>query len=254
MAPSTGSEEAPYRRIAADLRAAIERGDYLPGHQLPSGSALMKQYSVARQTVQNVFDALRAEGLVTTQPGAGVFVRSQPTVARLARNRLSRSARKANQGAFLADAAASGFTPTVAVTVRFEPADDRVADALDLKPGDEVVVRERTMSADGEPVQLATSRLPRRLTSGTQVEQENTGAGGIYARLEEIGVRLDHFVEQVSTRPATASEARALNLAPGTAVLRVTRVAVDKTGRPVELNDMVLVGDRYELVYELPAT
>jgi len=38
------------------------------------------------------------------------------------------------------------------------------------------------MSADGHPVQLATSRLPRSLTEGTPIESKNTGPGGTYAR------------------------------------------------------------------------
>ncbi|MFC0439183.1 GntR family transcriptional regulator [Kutzneria buriramensis] len=246
-------EEPPYRRIAADLRQAVERGEYRPGQQLPSGSALMKRYGVARQTVQNAFDALRAEGLVTTQPGAGVFVRTKPAVTRLARNRLSRAARTANQATFLGDAAASGFTASVEVEIRIETADEHLADALHIEAGDEILVRRRTMRADGEPVQLATSRLPRRLTAGTAIEQENTGPGGIYSRLEEAGVRLDHFVERVLTRPATVDEAALLNVAAGAPVLVVRRVAIDESGTPVEVNDMTMVGDRYELVYELAA-
>ncbi|MCK2238116.1 MULTISPECIES: GntR family transcriptional regulator [unclassified Crossiella] len=248
-----GSEQ-PYRRIAADLRIAIEQGEYRPGHQLPSGSVLMKRYDVARQTVQNAIDLLRVEGWVVSRPGAGVFVRDRPVVQRLSRNRLSRETRQAGRGAFLADAEASGFTPAVEVVVRFEPAGERIADALDIEAGDEVTVRQRIMSADGQPVQLAVSRLPRSITAGTAIEQDNPGPTGIYGVLDEAGHTLDHFVESVSTRPATQQELTELRLAPGTPVLAVTRVAYDSTGRPVEINDMVLVGDRYELVYEFAAT
>ena len=42
-------------------------------------------------------------------------------------------------------------------------------------------------------------------------------------------------------------------LDPGSSVLAVTRTAYDTDGTPVETNDMVLAGERYELVYELPA-
>ncbi|MGQ0716655.1 MAG: UTRA domain-containing protein [Pseudonocardiales bacterium] len=57
--------------------------------------------------------------------------------------------------------------------------------------------------------------------------------------------------------PATLSQARsnsiALQLNRGSPVLAVTRTAYDPNGTPVETNDMVLAGDRYELIYELPA-
>jgi GntR family transcriptional regulator len=248
-----GGPGRAHRSIAADLRKAIEQGEYHPGHQLPSGSVLMKKYGVARQTVQNAIDLLRSEGLVVSRSGAGVFVRERPSVQRLARNRLSRAARQEGKGAFLADAASGGFTPQVQVTIRFEGANARIAAALDIEEGTEVVVRERFMSADDLPVQLATSRLPRNITEGTRIEQENTGPTGSYGVLEENGHRLDHFVEYVSTRVASLEEAERLNLGPGAPVLCVTRVAYDTNGLPVEINDMVMVGDRYELVYEIAA-
>lgn len=240
-------------RIANDLRKTIECGEYSAGDRLPSGRALMRKYGVARQTVQNAFDALRSEGLIVTRVGAGAFVRGRPIVLRLARNRLSRRARTAGRAPFLSDAAISGFVAAVDVTIRTEPADPRVASALDLTPGDSVLVRERVMTADRQPTQLASSRLPRRITEGTAIEQDDTGPGGIYARLEEAGHTLDHFIETVSTRPASPTEATALRVEPATPVLYVTRIAFDHTSRPIEVNDMVLAGDRYELVYELPA-
>ena len=118
------SDPTPSRRIAADLRQAIRSGEYRPGHQLPSGSALMARYTVARQTVQNAIDVLRLEGLVVGRQGAGWFVRERPAVQRLARSRLSRDERSTGRGAFLSDAADSGWTPTVQVTVRREQADE----------------------------------------------------------------------------------------------------------------------------------
>jgi GntR family transcriptional regulator len=246
-------QETLCQRIATDLRGSIERGEYPPGHRLPSGRALMRQYRVARQTVQNAFDLLRGEGMIVTRPGAGAYVRSRPAVLRLARNRLERSARSAGRGPFVVDAQTSGFTPSVAVTARTEPADAHSADALGVAPGEELLVRERVMHADGEPVQLATSRLPKKLAHGTGIDRSDTGPGGIYARLEEAGHVLDHFVEYVSTRPARPAEASSLMLTSGATVLCVTRIAFDQLGTPVELNDMVLSGERYQLVYEIPA-
>jgi GntR family transcriptional regulator len=60
-------------------------------------------------------------------------------------------------------------------------------------------------------------------------------------------------VEYVSTRPAKPAEATSLMLTSGAPVLCVTRIAFDQGGNAVELNDMVLSGERYQLVYELPA-
>lgn len=242
-----------YRQVADDLRERIASGVFIPGARLPSERELVETFHVSRPTVRQAIGVLRVEGLVVAEHGRGLFVRPRPPVQRLGRNRLSRRERSAERGTFLTDAHVNRFTPRVEVTVRVEEADERTAGMLDLAVGDSVAVRARVMFADDVPVQLAVSRLPRELTRGTAVEQEDTGPGGVYARLEEAGHALDRFTEFVTARLATGAEAAALHLRPGTPVLAVTRVAVAVSGRAVEVNDMVLPGERYELVYDLPA-
>lgn len=242
-----------YRQVAADLREKVESGAYAPGEKLPSESELLEAYGTSRVTVRQALALLRSEGVTETVQGKGVFVRSVPAVVRLSRSRLSKAARRANEAYFLADAAEGGFVPKVTVRVRTEDASPTHAGILGVEPGTELLVRDRVMKADEVPVQLAVSRLPRELTRGTQIEQADTGAGGVYARLEEGGIVLDHFVESVKTRTPTPEEARTLELPAGVPVLAVRRIAYDVDGRAVEVNEMVLSGDRYELVYEVPA-
>ena len=115
------------------------------------------------------------------------------------------------------------------------------------------LVRDRLMFADEHPAQLAKSFLPAALVKGTAIEHEDTGPGGIYARLDELGRGPARFVEIVGSRMPSPEESAALQLVGGTPVLLVTRIAYDSAGRPVEVNDMVLAADHYELVYEVPA-
>lgn len=254
MASDTSGNARPelrYRALAAELRAAITRREYRAGQALPSVSSLIKRHGVSRQTVQSALDVLRDEGLIEGRPGAGVFVRERPTVQRLARNRLSRAERDAGRGAMMTDAATGGFTVTVQTDVYFEHADPFTAETLRIAEGDEVVVRDRVMSADSVPVQLATSRLPRAITRGTRIEEADTGPGGTHARLEEAGHRLDRAVETVAARPATADEAGLLRTQPGTPVFEVERVVFTADSTPVEVNRMVMVAERYQLVYEI---
>jgi GntR family transcriptional regulator len=241
-----------WRDIAGDLRAAIARGDHAPGARLPSRSRLTADYGVAPQTVVNAINALRAEGLVVGLPGSGWYVRRPQPVMRLARTRLSRAEREAGRGTFTSDAHSGGWTPRVDVAIRTEPASDDIAAALDLPLGTEVLVRDRVMYADDIPVQLATSYLPRDLTSGTAIEEEHTGPGGIYARLEETGHALVYFTETVRIGHAAEHDAELLDVTPGSALFRIRRIA-HTTTRPVEVNVITAVGERYELAYELDA-
>ena len=241
-----------YRQVADDLRHRITSGEYGQGHQLPSERELVETYEVSRPTIRDAIAVLRSEGVLSIEHGRGVFVKPPAIVHRLARNRLSRAARERDEGAFLGDAAQEGFTPSSSVKIRFEPADERTASYLDIPEGTEVTVRDRIMRADGLPVQLAVSRLPREITQGTAIEHVETGAGGAYARLEEAGHTLTSFAEYVRARMPVSEERSVLQLDPGVPVLTVTRVAFSGD-RPVEMNDITMSADRYELAYEWPA-
>jgi DNA-binding GntR family transcriptional regulator len=75
-APSSGEGTLPqYRRIAAELRTAIERGELQPGDALPSEAALMERYTVSRGTARQALADLEGAGLVESQHGRGRYVR-----------------------------------------------------------------------------------------------------------------------------------------------------------------------------------
>jgi GntR family transcriptional regulator len=247
------SDRPVYRQIADQLRDAIARGEFPPGAKLPSERVLMERYQTSRVTVRQAIAVLGAEGLINVEHGRGVFVRTRPPLRRLGRERLGRSEREAGKGAFLSDALAAGREASAEVEVVRGSAPADVAERLHLSEGELVLIRRRRMLADGQPVQLATSYLPIRLVEGSQIEQVDTGSGGTYARLEELGHRLGRFQEDVSARMPLPDEARGLQLSTGMPVIRVVRTAFDEQGAPVEVNDMVLAADRYELTYGFPA-
>ncbi|MEU4247297.1 GntR family transcriptional regulator [Amycolatopsis sp. NPDC026612] len=242
-----------FRQVAADLREKIVSGEFAPGARLPSEHDLVETYGVSRPTVREAVDVLRGEGLVTSEHGRGVFVRPPASIQRIARSRLSREAREPNRGALLADAAARGFTPSGNVKLRFEPADGRAAGLLAVEIGTELTVRDRVMRADGLVAQLAVSRLPRELTRGTAIEEVDTGEGGTYARLEEAGHAIGSFAEHVGARMPAPDETASFQLPTGVPVITITRVAYGTDRRPLEMNDIVLPANLYELTYEWPA-
>lgn len=248
------SDRSVYKQIADHLRTVIARGQLREGDQLPSEAQLMEHYGVARMTIRNALRLLQDEGLVTSEHGRGSYVRSRPPVRRLASDRFAQRHRKEGKAAFVAEAAQAGATPSVD---RIEVSEARpsaeVADRLKIGDDDPVVIRSRRYSLDGKPVETAVSYIPADLAKGTPIADPNPGPGGIYARLEEQGLTLDRFTEDVTARMPTPEETRLLNLPPGVPVFRLVRTAYDMSGRPVEVCDTVMAADAYELSYELPA-
>jgi GntR family transcriptional regulator len=249
---TTPSDRSTWQQVATDLRRRIDAGEYAADDWLPPRRELMQRYGAADRTVARALHQLRDDGYLIARSTAGWVVRRRRPVVRSTRNRLSRSERAAGRGTFTTDCHEAGLQPAVSTTIRIEPASESVAAALGIAPADEVCVRNRVMHADDEVLQLATSYLPRALTAGTAIEQENPGPGGIYARLEEAGHQLTRYTEQVSIGRASEQEAHVMALSPGEPLFRVRRTAWAGE-RAVEINDITITGNRYELLYELPA-
>ena len=112
---------------------------------------------------------------------------------------------------------------------------------------------QRRYLVEGEPVMLATSYLPAVLVAESPVTLPDTGPGGIYARLTELGYAPVLFREQARARMPLPEEAGALALGPGTPVVLIVRYAYAEGGRPVEVNEMTLDASRYLLEWEFPA-
>jgi len=67
--------EPRYKSIVDDFATRIRSGALMPGAQLPTTRALMKQYGVALATASRVYAELGEIGLVVGEAGRGTFVR-----------------------------------------------------------------------------------------------------------------------------------------------------------------------------------
>ncbi|CAM5446938.1 GntR family transcriptional regulator [Streptomyces avidinii] len=252
--PSSGAARQPkYLRIAAALKDAITAGEYGPGDRLPGESDLMASYGVARMTARQAFGVLQAEGLAEARKGAGVFVREfRVGIRRRGIQRLAVEVWGAGGSIWAADG--KGRDPEVEfIGVTEETVPDPVAAVLGLPASAPVCVRRRRFLLDGKPVMVATSYLDAVLVAGTPVTEPDTGPGGIYARLAELGRKPARFREEVRSRMPSQEEAASLGLAAGTPVVLVVRTAFAADGRVVEVNEMVLDSSAYVLEYAFDA-
>jgi GntR family transcriptional regulator len=75
---------------------------------------------------------------------------------------------------------------------------------------------------------------------------------GVGAALMALGYPRRRAHEVVYTRMPTPDKSRALHLSTGTPVFCVIRTALSDDDRPIEVDVMVLGGDRNRLEYEIP--
>ena len=60
--------------IAAEMRRAIESGEYQRFERLPASRELAEQFGVARNTLRDALYQLESEGLLETRAGSGTYV------------------------------------------------------------------------------------------------------------------------------------------------------------------------------------
>ena len=245
------SVEAPrprFAQIADILRDRIQRGVHAPGSPLPSEPELSREFGVSRITINRAVGLLRAEGIVRVRRGKGVFVRSVPIIERAAVRRYA--SRDQGRGAYDVEMRERGMNPTWTVTVDRVPASEQAAQLLGVDVGSELVVRRRRFFANDEPVQIADTFLPAELAEKAGVTEPDTGAGGTYSRLADIGRKPKYFTEQVICRGASASEADFLDMEPNQPVLEVLLVASDHDHKPVAVTWHVMAGHQWRLRYD----
>ncbi|QKW49381.1 GntR family transcriptional regulator [Streptomyces buecherae] len=253
MTAAQGEGQLKYQRIADALKAAIASGEYGPGDRLPGENELMVTYQVARMTARQALGVLRSEGIAEARKGAGVFVRTFQLRRRRGIQRLARDRWAAGHSVWDADLEAGHELVVDSLTVREEAVSDRHTQTLGLSPGSRAVVRTRRFVVNEKPVLLAVSHLPASLAAGTAIAEEDSGPGGIYARLAELGHGPARFREEIRCRMPTTAEARQLRLSSGTPVVLICRTAYTAEGRAVEVNEMTLDASSYILEYDFNA-
>ncbi|GGT62720.1 GntR family transcriptional regulator [Streptomyces lateritius] len=252
MTDQDSGRRPKYQRIADELRTAIQSGAFAPGDRLPGENDLMTSYDVARMTARQALSVLRNEGLAEARKGAGVFVRTFRPLRRRGIPRLAQGHWGTGHSVWSADVEDRALVVDQ-IEVGETAATARVAEALGLPPDSPVCVRSRRFVLDGKPVLLSVSYLPATLTQGTPITTPDTGPGGTYARLTDLGHEPAHFREEIRCRMPTAAESTRLSLELGTPVILIARTAFTAKGTPVELNEMTLDSSSYVLEYDFDA-
>ncbi|MFI7354599.1 GntR family transcriptional regulator [Streptomyces avidinii] len=252
MSSQGGTRQPKYQRIADALRTAIQAGEYGPGDRLPGENDLMATYEVARMTARQALGVLQNEGLAEARKGAGVFVRAFKPLRRRGIQRLAHEQWGAGRSIW-SDESEDRELVVDQIDVREEEADSRFSDALGIPAGARVWARSRRFVLDGKPVLFAMTYLPSDVVADSAVTQVDTGPGGTYARLAELGFAPVHFREEIRSRMPSADEAERLSLSMGTPVIHIVRTAFAEGGRVVEVNEMTLDSASYVLEYDFDA-
>ncbi len=250
----TAQDGPLFRRIADALRSAILSGELTPGTQLPSENELKDEYGTTRVTVRKALALLKADGLLTSQQGKGVFVRSRPNVQMLTTGANFRIRRNTGEANYNAEAAAQGLSAEQQlIEVGRVPAPPEIAERFGFAVGTPVIVRRRRFLVNGEAMQLVDGYYAADRFTGTAVELPRRIRGGVSRLIEDpdgpVRQRIVQFVEDLEIRMPTPEESAALDIAPGVPLARVFRVGHVASGEIVEVLDSRVPCDRHVFRY-----
>lgn len=196
-----------YAEIATHFRRQITDGELSPGDAMPSYSEATEQFGVNRTTVIRAYDILKSEGLIVSRPGKGTTVAATPSIVISGVDRLDRLSRTGRRYG-------PGEDSTGHRVMRRSVYDAEVCRALEIEPGEEVVIRIRTFRQDGRPMSVGVSVYPPRTTNEVPelAEEERMPGyfGDIYA--ERTGREVIKGQRTARARQASQDEADALQL------------------------------------------
>ena len=227
-----------YQQLQRHIVSSIQSGKLAAGDQLPPERDLAELAGISRVTVRKAVAQLVADGLIEQRQGAGSFVRSAAPKLEQSLSALV---------SFTENMLARGMVSTSQVLSAglFAPNPDEMV-TLGLSPHDKVARVIRLRSANGIPMALEQSALPRDiLPDPTKVQTS------LYAILRKSGQAPTRAIQRVTALNLSASEADQFQLAEGTAVLKIVRTAYLTSGRPMEFTSGLYRSDIYDFVSEL---
>lgn len=224
-------------RIAREVQARINDGEWPPGGQLPSVRVLMDEFDVSSATIQRALALLRANGAIEARQGVGVFVRVPPEI--------SEKSLALQQP--LRDGESERVTAVGPVGApRF------AADLLGIETGAVVVERRSAVVLDRSgPVELVTAYYPMDVAEGTALARREVIPDGTAAELARLGFAPGLASVWVGAPVPRREELRELGLRPGATLLRAVRQARTPSGRAVEVAQFVMSAERYVVQYEM---
>lgn len=224
-----------YDQLVDILSEKIEY-EYRPGDLMPSERELSERYGLSRTTVRLALQELERLGLVVRQHGRGTFVA----------DRSARSTNLLQAYSFTDQMREMGRVPETTILEFSEhEADEKMAECMQIRPGDRIFKLKRLRSADGMPMMVERSYLPvRKFLSLKRPLLEREPLYEIIEREyhEEIRVAEEEFFASIA-RPA---DAHLLGIGENAPVLDLVRTTYNVSNEVVEYTLSVARGDQFK--------
>ncbi|MBL4807034.1 MAG: GntR family transcriptional regulator [Rhodobacteraceae bacterium] len=227
-----------YLQFSRHLSQLIKSGVLAAEASLPSEREMAQISDMSRVTIRKAIEVLVADKLVVQRRGSGTFV--APRIQKLEHS-LSRLT------SFTEDMLRRGKSSSSEVIASglFTPSPEEIV-ALGLRSGELVARIERLRRADGVPLAIERSSLPRDILPDPSVVTTS-----LYDVLDKTNCRPERAIQRISASLLSDENARLLEAETGAPALKIARTGYLPTGRVIEFTTGIYRGDAYDFVAEL---
>ena len=215
-----------WREISQSLERRIRARELCPGDKLPTEHELSREFMVNRHTVRRALLDLQDKGMVESTQGRGSYVRRATTPVRLNRRpRFTENVRERG-----------GQPRTEILKLEIRPADGRMAQALEIKAGEPVILLERIRFVNDEPTGIGLHVFSfQRFPTFIEMYRKR---GTITQTLIDSGIP-DYTRRRtaISARLPTSRECELLHVPKHVPLLVHRYLNVDGLGRPLEYGE-----------------
>lgn len=212
-------------RLMSRLLAELRSGEYANCTRLPSEVELAQRYCVSRSVVRDALASLEREGFVERGRGIGTVI--QRSVV----NMVNRMDIKYEYNQLVLG---MGCRPSAdMVKLHEETAGQEVAQKLRIEPGTPVIICEKRILADGEPVIYSVDHLPLALFSRVEYKQLDWSCPVFDILEEQLGIVVDTDEASLMATNATPQVRKMLKAGPNDALLLLDEVGFYKLSRPI---------------------
>jgi GntR family transcriptional regulator len=224
-----------YSQIKTWLVGRISSGAWHPGELIPSEVQLAQELNVSQGTVRKAITELVENNVLIRKQGKGTFVANHD------------HERTLFHFFHIVDQDEHKVLPdSTTLSCHRRKADSREIDKLQLTADSQVIFIERIRKLSNKPTMYETITLPSEYFAGLGEKGSCDLPNALYKLYEEkFGITIHSAKEQLRASAANKHAAKHLQLAEGSPLLEIERIALTLDKVPVELRISQCNTDKY---------
>lgn len=223
-----------YAQIVDHIRSLVSEGKLCEGQVFCSEGDIAHVLGISKMPVRQAFQKLRSEGLLIIAKGKKPVIGSGRVPWNFQQLR-----------GFSEEMRRRGLVPSAQLlSLHLQDPELEVAQALKLRPGEQVYSVKRLRLVNNEPVALVTSSLPARIFA--RIDQQDLEKRSLYEIFERTYNRKLQWAEEViGAVTAGPDDAHVLQAKAGSPLLLIKETTYDSQDIAIEFSVSLLRGDRY---------